>query len=1147
MDQDDSTKKLAKKPAGPNATIPVAEAPPAPTIPDHELIRCIGRGSYGVVWLARSTMGMFRAVKIVYRKSFDHQKPFERELSGIRKFEPISRLHEGFIDVLHIGINEPEGYFYYIMELGDDHSTQQSIDPQNYFPKTLAGEIKRHGKLPAAECLQLGLALSQALADLHQRGLVHRDIKPANIIFVNGSPKLADIGLVADVQEARSYVGTEGFIPPEGPGAPQADVYSLGKVLYEASTGRDRQDFPELPTQWDRATDHEVFLELNEVVLRACKSDPARRYQTAGDLHAELLLLTNGKSIKRLRALERRIANLKRAALVSAAALLIVGFVAFHFYREWHIANEARQQQVGANVAYGNRAAEAGDFSGALPYFADAWRLDRSSSRSEAVHRLRFGAILADCPKISAMWPAGPEVYGVEFSPQEDKVLAFHHFGAAEVFDIQTGHTNGSAFAGEHYLNGAAYSPDGRLIVCAGWNGSNTVWDAATLTELTRFKQRGQVTSVRFSRDGSRIVTASTDGVARIWNTNTWQMEPPFVREDSPLGLTYAAFSDDGHKIVTTGNDFSAVIWDIPSRHRLVLPHPALVNYAAFSPDGKRVVTACNDHRARVWDVETGRRILPDLKHDDGVWSAQFSPDGRWILTASLDHTARLWSAETLEPLPFNPILRHGERVTQAVFGADGNRILTSCADGTIRVWDLAAAGSEPTRLSQTFSRDFGRYLVATNNTITVHDTLSRSAISPLMELGPSPMEAVFNYDGNYILTAAPPTEKGVDNHQTVEIREALTGKRIGASFHVSSTNGLGNVALHKNGKWLATLNGEMIQTWDVSSGKPLRSMNHERKVDSVTFCPDGNTMASISQGVVKIWNVASGSQLYDTVTNVIPETGKPILLTHFEFSPDGSRFVMCGNEPGLVKCSAQIRDTKSGRLVVPPLMHDDGVLWASFSGDGRRVVTAGEDNAAILWDTASGQRLRVFKHGAVVYMAAFSPNDRWVVTKCARSIRIWDAETGDSLTPPLNHRARSNRAMFLGDGSTVVTAMSNGDSAWIWPSLEDKRPLADLELLDTLLSGGMAAANNQSTAASLPNFNTIWKSLREKYPTAFTVSTNELIAWHQRQADESQQNSNRFAIDFHLKNLRALNSGFLRANSSSQKAQASVNQSAAR
>jgi serine/threonine protein kinase len=75
------------------------------------------------------------------------------------------------------------------------------------------------------------------------------------VIFVNGIPKLADIGLVSSVDATRSYVGTEGFVPPEGPGAPTGDLYSLGKVLYELCTGRDRKDYPELPTSLAESPD----------------------------------------------------------------------------------------------------------------------------------------------------------------------------------------------------------------------------------------------------------------------------------------------------------------------------------------------------------------------------------------------------------------------------------------------------------------------------------------------------------------------------------------------------------------------------------------------------------------------------------------------------------------------------------------------------------------------------------------------------------------------------------------------------------------------------------------------------------------------------------------------------------------------------
>src|SRR6185369_7818573 len=98
---------------------PTSSPPRPPLIPDYELLRRIGGGSYGEFWLGRSAVGTLRAVKVVYRNTFDTDRPYEREFGGIKKFEPISRTHESLVDVLHVGRNDGEGYFYYVMELAD--------------------------------------------------------------------------------------------------------------------------------------------------------------------------------------------------------------------------------------------------------------------------------------------------------------------------------------------------------------------------------------------------------------------------------------------------------------------------------------------------------------------------------------------------------------------------------------------------------------------------------------------------------------------------------------------------------------------------------------------------------------------------------------------------------------------------------------------------------------------------------------------------------------------------------------------------------------------------------------------------------------------------------------------------------------------
>src|SRR5712692_6458472 len=333
-------------------SLPHPSSAATPSVSDHDLLRRIGGGSYGEVWLARSVMGTYRAVKIVYRANFKDERPFEREFAGIQKFEPISRSHEGLVDLLQVGRSEQEGYFYYVMELADDANDESTLtrppdslshpmgegrgetnpqstihNPQSYTPHTLKFELQSQTRLPLDECIQFGLSLTRALAYLHGQRLVHRDIKPSNIIFVGGVPKLADVGLVTVVGADTIPGGTLGYIAPEARPPPQADLYSLGMVLYEMSTGKSCQDFPEPLSDLAAQPDHDRWLEFNAVVHKACRAEVAERYQTADEMNAELALLQRGQSVKRKRVVERRFAVVKKAgfaaATVAIAAVLL--------------------------------------------------------------------------------------------------------------------------------------------------------------------------------------------------------------------------------------------------------------------------------------------------------------------------------------------------------------------------------------------------------------------------------------------------------------------------------------------------------------------------------------------------------------------------------------------------------------------------------------------------------------------------------------------------------------------------------------------------------------------------------------------------------------------------------------------------------
>ena len=261
-------------PGGNLPTLPVKRVVrPTPSIPDHEVVRQIGSGAYGEVWLARALTGAWRAVKIVWREDFEDERTCNREFEGILQYEPIARNHPGLVHILHVGRHDQDSpFYYYVMELGDDARTGVHITPDEYIPRTLQTDKKFSGNkpLPLDYCLEVGSQLAHALLYLHSKNLTHRDIKPANVIFVNGRPKLADIGLVAHLDQ-RSSVGTEGFIPPDGPGTRRADVYALAKVLYEISTGKDRMDFPALPDDLPEGTVRKKWQAFNTIICQAAE------------------------------------------------------------------------------------------------------------------------------------------------------------------------------------------------------------------------------------------------------------------------------------------------------------------------------------------------------------------------------------------------------------------------------------------------------------------------------------------------------------------------------------------------------------------------------------------------------------------------------------------------------------------------------------------------------------------------------------------------------------------------------------------------------------------------------------------------------------------------------------------------------------
>ncbi|MEI6645343.1 MAG: protein kinase [bacterium] len=273
-----------------------------PGISNYILLRLIGAGAYGNVYLAKSPSGEPCAVKVVFRDRCKDAEHFQREQRAVQFFTRNTEKLQGMIAVTDLGSDEAHGIFWYAMPLADDLSHSREPTAETYQPDTLRARLDARIALPVKDCIALGVELADTLDRLHSRGLLHRDIKPNNVLFIKGKPVIADIGLVIRSGEAASIVGSLDYVPPENHGSYAGDVYSLGKLLYVAVSGRAASDYPGAPRKEADVKDPR-FSSLLKIIYTACAEDTRQRYPSAASLLEDLAHLTpphGGKAIASL-------------------------------------------------------------------------------------------------------------------------------------------------------------------------------------------------------------------------------------------------------------------------------------------------------------------------------------------------------------------------------------------------------------------------------------------------------------------------------------------------------------------------------------------------------------------------------------------------------------------------------------------------------------------------------------------------------------------------------------------------------------------------------------------------------------------------------------------------------------------------------
>lgn len=1099
-------------PNDPQWSQPFLEDSP-PNIPDHRLIRCIGEGSYGQVWLARNVIGTFRAVKLVFRSNFEDDRPFEREFNGIKKFEPVSRTHEGLVDILQVGRDDQAGYFYYVMEVADDLVSGQEIHPDAYVPKTLSLHLRQRGRLSFEDCVEKGLSITSALSHLHKNGLIHRDIKPSNIIFVNGHAKLADIGLVADLSEARSFVGTEGFIPPEGPGTVQADIFSVGKVLYEIATGKDRKAYPELPETVVASDTGKQFLELTEVINRACASETKDRHQNAEELANELKLLQAGRSVRRLHRLEKQVRFMKRAGVVAAVLAILTSLYYFLIEQNRKKEAELRQRRVGAYVANATRAVDDGFYLNALPLGVEALKLDHGSAERQETHRVRLAAVLDLSPRLVQMLFYSNSVMHAEFTSDGQRMLLASR-GQTRLVDAQ-GIGPESPIYPHPDPQFATLSPDGGKVVVTG-NRDTFVFSTTSGERLLVLRHGADALSAKFSPDGTRIVTGCADHSAYVWDAVTGRQLLRLRKHTSTV--QYAEFSHDGRSIVTASHDGTALVWDASTGQQTHAPlqHSSWVFHAAFSPDDKRVATASFDRQVLVWETETSRRLLWPLDHPAAVRSVEFSPDGCYLITACWDQTARMWSAHSGRAV--QPHLVHNSKLVHAAFAPDGRRIVTTAVDGTVRMWDLARKSRRPPIRQISISADGSCFASVSNSAVHIFDAATDQPVRPPLLAGLELAQCLISSNGQFALTVSTP---GADSGPMAQLWDVTSGESKAAPFEISA--GLEILTLSLDGRKLLGIRGDTLLVWDTHNGKlQPKSIKHPDKISRLVLSPDGTRVAGVCGNVVLLHDTDSGKPIGQRLSH-------PKSVSNLAFSPDGDTIVTGCRDSDLTPLAGYLWRATNGMQYGRPLAHQDGVVNVTFSPDGRFVATAGEDDCAILWKAASGELVSVLRHVSEVHAVAFSRDGRWVATASRDgTARVWDALTGDPLTPPLPHVASLDAVKFVGAMSRLVAHQKanarSPESCWeFWDLRREHHSLDDLTMMAQLLSSSGSHYSGGLRPLDQSALRHCWRTLRAKSKSDFYPTEADIRAWHERELRMSESQNRWFGMVFHLKQLLRL------------------------
>jgi hypothetical protein len=538
--------------------------------------------------------------------------------------------------------------------------------------ETLEKKLSRDGKLPLVDILRIGLQTSAALAAAHSQGVIHRDLKPSNILLdaSSGRAKLTDFGLarcIEDLSLTRTgfVAGTPLYMSPEqalGEALDErSDLFSLGAVLYEMSTGRPPfrgatplavlKQITDRPASPARTLNPELPAWLNDLIQQLLSKRPDQRPISAAYVAEELA--------KRLSAFEP-VSPVQIPAVHTSGACETV--MRQHRRSRW-------------------LAAIGGMALGAVVMMGLVMAFQKGQTVTTADPAREVGP-----PALATLEGNAGPIWSVEFTPDGSRLVTAVDNGTVKIWDVAKRKPDSTLNVHDGATWATSVSPDGKLLATGHDDGSVHIIDLNSGETVRSFKAEGPIRTLKFAPMGTSLAVGTRSGHLALWNAVTGEKSTSFVGHKGTI--THVTFSHDGSTLGSAGGDSTARIWNVATgRERTeITGHTGGVYGISFSADDSLVATGGWDRVVRIWDSASGKPLGTLEGHTSDVWAVEFAPSGHLLASVGEDRDVRLWDARKLKEIP--TLVGHTGTIYAMAFSKEG-LLATAGRDGTTRLWKI--------------------------------------------------------------------------------------------------------------------------------------------------------------------------------------------------------------------------------------------------------------------------------------------------------------------------------------------------------------------------------------------------------------------------------------------------------------------------